>query len=255
MDSIICGAGIKIYYSINDARSVYFYTNSTCNITTEIESNKKIIKSIECGNLILKKDFEFKHNYPQIPSSYKILDIQNNTDNKKYKNSFIIFSDFKNFTTRYILPCLGNNNTYFLTESNLINCYIDKNKEYLYLLYRYSQTEQYSDYLEPNIHKHSLYIGRESTFPGFDTFKFKIPDEHSKDIKLFLKGKYSKLSENLKNKITYFYKLGKKDYIYQVINKEEKLQHKLEVFFGCDMNNVELENKPKEEDELWFYSN
>lgn len=250
-NTMICGAGTTLNYSLINAYTLEFYTNSTCNI----DYNNKYIQSITCGNTKISINDEFNHGNQFIPSKYKIINIQEGSRfGNKCKYRFTAFTHFRNLTTSYILPCLGKDENYFLGKTNLINAYIDKKIEHIYLLYRYSQDSHYYEYLEPNITGHSMYVGNvtsKENLAGFDVFKFKISKEYLSDVRIFMEGKYSRIGEDLKQQIIRFYKLDKKSHIFKVLYRDKELQNKLEKLYACSFDGIDLEDKPKKENEIW----
>jgi hypothetical protein len=101
------------------------------------------------------------------------------------------------------------NDSFFITK-NFENCYIGDGNHpemgrKIYLLYNYQMSVEYVKFER-----------KMELMPTFDTdydygderqvmYLLDIPDEHNEDFKLFLEGKYSQFSEELKTKILKFW--------------------------------------------------
>ena len=248
----VCGTGTAINYVIKNSRMIEVFTNSTCNITYD----KRNITSVTIGNTTFSLGYEFEHEYSLIPSSYVINSIHLEEDKTRkggYKNKFTFITHLQNKTTTYMLPCLGKDMYFFNTEEYFINAYFSEDKTSLNVMYRFSKSDDYFNKVEKVLLTHPLYEKYDNSLSkeGFDVFKFRVPDEHYGDVKMFFQGRYSRLGEDLKNKIKFFYKLTPKSYIHQVLHRDKELKKRLESWFGCDMDGVDLEEKPKKEFEIW----
>lgn len=241
-------AGEKIYYKVKNARMVEIYTNVN-NVETIVEKDE--IKELKIDDKIFKIGDVFQHDLESITSGYKIKKIMQGADNiKKYKYRFTLFSHLRNKSTSYILPLLGKVNNYFFTDSYLINAYLSKDLNRLFLLYRYSKSDAYS-VIEENILKHPNFVKIHNDIPGFDVFEFNIPERFHKDVNLYINGKYSKMSNDAKSMIKNFYNLNDKSRIWQVLNRDDSLRKELELRFGCSFSGVDFDEKPNKNEEIW----
>jgi len=241
-------AGTKLYYVAKNARMMEVYTNA---ITVEEEVEFNTIKSIKIGNKTYKVGDNFVHELDGLPSSYYICKIEKGGDPKeKYRHKYTFFSHLRNKTTTYVLPCLGKDKFYFGTETYLVNAYLDEERESIYLLYRFGKTDNYGK-IETNVLNHPLFVKMHNTLPGFDLFEFKIPEMFLKDVELFVRGKYSKLSDKLKQNIKVFYQLHQRSRTWQILTKDKELVKEFEDYYFCSFSGVDLEIKPKLEEEVW----
>jgi len=253
MNSIKIEAGNEIKYIPKNARMIELYTN-TIEVTEEIIAETGEIKGITIGSKTVKVGDKFSHNYEEIPSSYEVFKIMRGGDSKlTFRHKYTILSHERNKTTDYILPCLGQNKAYFDTDGYLINAYLGEKDTKLYLLYRFAKTEYYGE-LEKRLFNHPRFLQLKNSIPGYDLFIFSIPEYIEDDIQLFKKGKYSKLSKELKSMIKLFYKLSEKSNLWKILTKDESLIKQFEDNFRTPRGffwNIDLDIKPKLEQELW----
>ena len=140
-----------------------------------------------------------------------------------------------NKSSTFLFPALGENKIIWKTEY-LINCFIPEGRnDRLHLLYRFVGSDNFSE-LEQRILTSKYYIKTEELDKYRTKYIFKIPDENMADVDLFLKGKYSKLSENLKFKIINFHQLNKKSNLYKILYKSKELREELEKELGVELD-------------------
>lgn len=108
-----------------------------------------------------------------------------------------------NLSTYFILP-LVELNKFSFGESNFINCFIDKNVENCYVKVLR---------LVPHIKSHTNIINRNN----YIYYVFSIDKKWEKDTKLYIKGEYSKLSDEAKDIIN-----NRSGLVYNVKTKESK---------------------------------
>ena len=250
--TIHLAAGQEMKYALNNAREVEICTNAP---TKEAFDNNKI-SQITVENLTLRIGDSFTHENEDIPSSYFISSIDK--FNGRYKNCYRLASHQETLSNTYVLPCLEMSKLQlnYVDKGYFINSYLTEDPSRVALLYRFSTSEAYGR-LEAEIVKGKYFASIDNSVKGFDIFYMNTPKEYLKDIPLFANGSYSKLSNQLKNRIVEFHRLTKKDYIYKVIFKEEDLVKKLEREWGCSMKYVELAQKPNLDIEMlerqsWF---
>jgi len=141
-----------------------------------------------------------------------VLKIYNMTTVTRRLNEIPYLTD----ATRYVLPMLGTkdrNDNFFITK-NFENCFIgDENHPELgkkiFLLYEYLMSADYVKFerkieLIPEFSTDYDYAGERQVMYVFD-----IPDEHKQDFQYFLKGEYTKFSDELKEKILRFWDMKK----------------------------------------------
>jgi len=231
---------------------IEIYTN--CSNIEETTKNNKIV-GLKISDKIFKIGDEFPHDRESIPSKYEIVGIEKGAkENKLYNHKYTLFTHFRNKTSTYILPCLmtktNESRDYFMVDSYFINAYLTEDLQQIVLMYRFSKADLYFK-LEQNILKHKCYAGTDTTHLGYDGFIMNIPEVHLNDVELFMNGKYSKLSGKLKADIKTFYNLNKKSRVVQILDKDKDLVTQMEKEYGCSFKGIDLEEKPKEEEEIW----
>lgn len=245
--TISLAAGNSLQYALLSSREVEICTDA---LVQEAFENNKII-SLTTRNLTLKVGDNFKHEHQTIPSSYHIKEI-GKLEDSNYKHKYILYSHRLNLTTQYILPCLGISSRDLSYSGALVNCYLTESPEEISLLYRFSTAEYYGQ-LEKTLSSHPLFLGIDNSIKGFDVITMKVPKEHQDDIAIFYNGKFSKLSDKLKEKIINFHRLNKKDRVFKVLFRDSDLEKELSVKFGCSMEGIELEERPVSRNELIMF--
>jgi len=251
MLSLKVEGGNQVYYRLLNGRMLEIYTDSN-SVMENIEEETNRILSVSVGDFAIKIGDYFQHEREEIPSSYYVEEIMRGGSKSHFKRAYTIRSYKRNKGTNYILPCLGNDYLFFDTNDYLINSYLNIDFTRLYLLYRFSKTEYYSK-IESRLVNHPRFVTTDSSIPGFDIFIFNIPEEHQEDAKLFMKGKYSKLSDNLKFDIKSFYKLTNNSFIWKVLTKDPKLIAQMETKFGLTkiFHSIDLDEIPDPNEEIW----
>lgn len=224
---------------------------------------KLVIKDEE---IKLKDSFKFRFDERDIEYDInKIVKVDDGT--------YLLQTDKRNRTTLYILPLLGFLNTCdvkkkfnkktleeiskYCYNTYLINAYIggegiDSLEGYLYLKFRYSSHKTYQS-VELLVTEHPLFVKIIDDRKSFIYIKLRIPGEYMEDIRLFLKGKYSKLSKDLKRNIMNFHKLHQKSNLYQILyKKDEDCNYRkiLEKELNTCLKGAELDDVPSLEENL-----
>lgn len=138
-------------------------------------------------------------------------------------------------TSLFLLPCLGGTRLSFGWDY-LVNAYVSKEEQpKLHLIYRFIGSENYNT-LEKFLINNKYFLKVNEKDKYLTTYIFNLPDEHLEDYHLFLNGKYSKLSEQLKQKIMCFHKLDKKSNIYRTLYKSKELKKELEMELGIKLD-------------------
>ena len=238
-------AGNKLCYKVVDARTIEIYTNA--NVTEEKDKDK--ITKLTIGNLTITIGGSFKQDLSTIPSSYTVNSISQIKNCKGFKYGYFLDSFLLNMTTEYIVPCLGMSKVDLGYDVYLCNAYLTDKSDQIGLLYRFSTHERYGT-LEMKLIESKNFIELNNSIPDFDLIYMKISKEFLKDIELFKKGSYSKLSPLLKEKMVSFHGLKEKDYLWQVIYKGSTLMKKIQKEFGLTTEIGELEKLPKMSEEL-----
>jgi len=164
----------------------------------------------------------------------------------------IYLTEYKvNTSLLYILPTLGKDAEYFKPATFINTCLITKNVRYLYIIARKTDTMNYIAWINL-LKSHSLFI---SSFKNksFMYLKFQIPEKNIEDVKLLLQGKFSKISNLLKQQILQFFDYNMENsYIAQVLYKSPKLKKMMEQKLDVKIpKDIELYSKPTLQLEFW----
>lgn len=180
-------------------------------------------------------------------SYYKISSITQIT-----KNLFQLSCEDLTKTSLYLLPCLGGTRNIF-GWSYLYNSYItDYNSDNpkLKLTYRFVGSENYNK-LENFLINHKFYICTKEENKYLTSYIFSIPDEYKQDYHSFLDGKFSLLSEKLKQNILVFHGFNKRTNVYKILYKSKELKTELEKELGIELEeNCELASIPDQKIEI-----
>lgn len=121
---------------------------------------------------------------------------------QSWAGSLIYYSDMNNYRKVVETASLDNLCTYFILpfclvdklrfggKTNFLESYLSADGKYIYV----EVIEEF--FVEDNLPNHDLIKEANRTF-----LRFKIPSEWNSDVKLFMEGKYSKLSEKAKRRI------------------------------------------------------
>ena len=164
---------------------------------------------------------------------------------------YLLLEDNPTKTNTYLTPILGKDYKFFSTEGHLINSYISEDYNSLYLKYRFSNTESFTE-LDKNLTNHSLYAKDINTNKYFISYKFTVPITFKEDVQLILDGKFSKVSNKLKKQILKFYNAPKDSHITGVLYKTKEKKKYLEQILGVSIpDDIDLDSKPDLQLELW----
>lgn len=244
-------AGNKLYYIITDARTVEIYTNA--HNVKEAKDNQNNIISLSIGDYSLNTGDLFQHDYSTLPSAYPINYILKGADDRNFREKYTILTHQRNRCSIYILPVLGNNKDYFAYTTFFINAYLSEDCKQLKVLYRFSTADTYGE-LEKRLQSIPSFKGIQNYTGGLDLATFNIPEKYHYDVELFLNGKYSKISDDLKSRIKGFHRMKENNRIWQVLTRAPELLQEMLDLYGCTKDhfwNVDLDVKPKKEEEVW----
>jgi hypothetical protein len=163
---------------------------------------------------------------------------------KVSNTSFIILNTIPTKTKHFLLPTLGDFNDNFSVNSLLINCYLSPSKGSLILLYRFIAGTQFN-LLDKYLRNSELF--KESINASYTTIAYEmlIPFHYSKDIEIFLKGKYSELSDRLKKRILAFHKLNYMGETAKILYKNSEYRKQLSIDLGVELvEGAELHSIP-----------
>jgi len=160
----------------------------------------------------------------------------------------------------YILPLLGLKKEHLLLSTNFINAYVEhfdfKHNlgEYIYLIYRYIPIGYYAKFIEIIQKQQGCINHIKDSDKRFDCFIFKTNDEFINDVRLLLRGKYSKISDKAKRLILNFHNQNNPETpLAQILYKGNLRRNELEETFGCTMpDNIDFAEKCILEEERWI---
>lgn len=135
----------------------------------------------------------------------------------------------------------------------LRNSYVFNNPEEgaFSVLYQWSGKPEFAKY-EEELMNHTLFIGHED-YGEYVLYKFKLPENASKLLKIFIEGKYSQYPEEVKTTIRDFVQVrGFSNYyrIYCIMQKDEDIRKDMERQLGIKISpDAELSSPPDMEAE------
>ena len=184
---------------------------------------------------------------------YKINKIQLNNDKNFQINEFDL-----NETSLFIIPLvLGHN--YVIKSKSFVNGYVRHYNydsyigDQLYIIYRYLPFDSYGGmtrYIQKNPNFTDYVKDKDERF---DIFIMQIPEQFKNDVKLLIKGKFSKITEAAKHSILDFHHFNNRSQIYQVLYKSELLRKEKSAFLGCHIpEELELRTIPNILNEKWI---
>lgn len=153
----------------------------------------------------------------------------------KIRNVKITVHSTKSST--YFLPIL-NALVNFKFLHLLRNSYVINNEEEgaFSVLYKWSGKPDFTSF-EEELMNHTLFVGHED-YGDHVLYKFKLPENASKLLKLFIKGKYSEYPDETKIAIRDFVQLrgfSNYDRIYRIMNKDEQIRKEMESQLGNEI--------------------
>lgn len=239
--------------------------STTVELTTDkyvepiIENHKIAVLLIGEEKISLKQSFVF-------PMSNRTVTYEINHIIKINDNMYLLKTELTNKTSQYILPILEKlplNQTSkklfskdtledisrYCKDSYFVNAYLGSyaNNEldgYLYLKFRFSPHDIYQAMEDIILHNHPLFCKVIDQKEEYTYYKFKIPIEFREDIKTFLGGKYTELSNVLKFRILKFYLANKESNIYQILYGKDDYREKLSRELGHPIDG-ELDSIPE----------
>lgn len=131
------------------------------------------------------------------------------------------------------------------------NCPEYNDGKHLFVVYRFFDTEGFKE-LESVIHKNPNYVKAVEPNSNYTMYIFEIPKLLQSDSKLFIRGKYSRMSTTAKSKIITFHQAKLEDWIGLVLYKQERLKRELENSLNCCLSDdLDLYDKPIKEQESY----
>lgn len=152
-----------------------------------------------------------------------------------------------NKSSTYFLPIL-NALVNFKFLHLLRNSYVANNEEEgaFSVLYKWSGKPDFTSY-EEELMGHTLFVGHED-YGDHVLYKFKLPENAQKLMKLFVQGKYSEYPNEVKVQIRDFVQLrgfSNYDRIYRIMQKDDELRKQMESELRTPISpNAELSSPP-----------
>lgn len=229
-----------IEYSYVNSRGIIAIPNrNDFNIVTIdnqiVELNLNNDPLLEIGDVIIfnKNDNKYKC------ICNKIIDLGD--------RSFLIQESNGNLCNKFIVPLIIGDLP-ILDCKNLYNCYINKDLNTFYMIFKFSDDKDYLE-IENKLVKNKNYIITTDYKSGFVEFKFNITNIKYV-LKLFMDGKYSIFPPLVKDKII---KANNNIHIKNVLLKKQVRRLQLEERLGIKLNtDAELMSKPTESE---YYEN
>ena len=152
----------------------------------------------------------------------------------------------RNLSFYFIFPMLGGKTLTINDFVGINNCFLkNKDRPYedsIFLLFDYNTTKEFAKF-ETALSQHPYYIESYDPSPKLTMFIFGVPD--IKNYSLFLKGKYSKMSNEYKANIIRFlqpkFNISPiKDILYKSQTRRLSLEKKLDVTVSKDIDLLDL---------------
>lgn len=213
---------------------------STTNCSVDIDANGIVREVVFNGVASYKLNEKIAVDINGVKHSYNITRIKKISD-----TSFLISNTIPTKTRHFLLPTLGGFNEDYSLNILLINCYLRMGvPNSLVLLYRFIPGTQFN-LLDKYLKSHECFIAL--TNPTYTTvaYELEIPQHYQSDVSVFLKGKYSQLSERLKKRILSFHRLSHYGETAKILYKSSELRKQLEIELGLPLvEGAELHSIP-----------
>lgn len=233
------GRDLGVKTNITDLQENYFNEKITDLFTSEgeviIGQGNKFKITLYVEGEPFQTDYTIQAIYPSIDGMY----------------DYVASVEEYNKANKFLLPILTHNCAYFACKSYMINTYLSADLKNLLVKYRFSKHDTFGN-LEERLTSHDFFVDFYDVDKNFVAYKFRIPEKYNQDIQMFLEGKYSQFSGDLKTRVKLFYDLNKSSDMMQVMYKSEILRRDLEKFLGLTLDkDSELESKPVQKQEIW----
>jgi hypothetical protein len=153
----------------------------------------------------------------------------------------------------FLLPMLPGPKKVYFYDSLLLNCFIgtEEQSNCIALLYRFSGAREFLE-LESALKGLTIFKSSIDVSPRTVMYVFEVPNKHRDDYKLFLLGKYSKISERYKNRILEFHIMSKTGVIGEILYKSEIRRKEIEERIGEELlDDDELYSIPEDKFEVY----
>lgn len=183
-------------------------------------------------------------------TNYDIEEIEVSRDSNRI---FLLNTHKLTKATSFLTPIISMLQDFIGFKTTMINCYVrtyrDK-PEQLVLLHRNIRDEEFKKVVE-NLETLPTFAESMVHNKFFRSFIFNIPGTFKRDLELFMDGKYSNLSEVLKNRIIRFHKLKESSMLYKVLYRDITLKKFIEMDLNEEIpDNLDLYSIPEKETEI-----
>jgi hypothetical protein len=181
---------------------------------------------------------------------------------KEDSNTIKVNEFENNISTTYLLPLLEINSNYLLINENFIGAYVKHHEHnyklgnYLYIIYRFMPFEYYSKFANIMSNRENCLLYKKDKDKRFDIFIFELDKKYHKDSNLILDGKFSKISEDSKDRILHFHnQVNEESPLHQILYRGKLRRNELMEILDMDIpEDYELTEKPNIINETWNYS-
>lgn len=171
---------------------------------------------------------------------YKILEIVKESTNGFAGPGYYLYIQPQGLSrsSTFIMPFIGHTQQDLRYNNEFINCFIgtEADGDYgsnIYLLYRYSGTLEFARF-EDQLLNHPLYEETIEVDKFQTLYSFRIPEDKKDDIDKIIKGQYSKISENSKQRILDFNSDNHPNStLHQILYKSRERRIKMEYDYDC----------------------
>ena len=151
---------------------------------------------------------------------------------------YYLYSQTLTKSSNFITPMLGHDKIYFKWNKNLCNVFIGMENlgdygDKMYLMYKYDPSMEFKEF-EKNMKRHEDFDKTIEPDQHHVIYSFNIPKKYKDDFDKILKGKYSYVSEEYKQRILDFHKTVKDKDLGQILYRSEKRRLLLEKEYECD---------------------
>lgn len=166
--------------------------------------------------------------------SIKKLDNNKIKELNNYSYELVLFP--QTMSNMFVLPLLSFKHISEVNLACFINTYLGFDKEpdckKIYLLYRYNY---HLGEFEQTLTKTNGFSTQYDVNPDYVVYEFIIEEKYQKDVQMFIKGKYSKMSDEAKRKILSFFGFSKNGNMYGVLYKTPAKRKDLESFLSVHL--------------------
>lgn len=258
MLDLVWNGALQLQIKTINGRTIDITNNHFLNVKeyTRREGGKNIITGFSTD----KFDLNLGDSFYVRGIPYKVWNIE-----RPSKNTFRLFFSKLSKSAYLIFPMLDGNKDDFLWSLYFMNLYTKiegHDEEGIFLHYRYSDNNRFKDFEAKVV-----------TLPGYRThvdidkyhviYQFDVPTAFQREYDLFMKGKYSKFSDEYKKRILDFHKtdemarqLGttvENTKIYGILHKSKILKEEIEQRIGTSLHESEEVYSIPYDNEETFY--